>query len=136
MEQSAEQSPEQPWWQFRRGVSGNPRGRASRGDRIKAEAERLTGEFTRLHGRPPTAFEVAAVRGAAVLCERLAKPPLDVEGVVKLQNALARALRRLGMGDIANRNAPPRLLAHDATTFADRVAAVRAQVPAAVKESE
>jgi hypothetical protein len=104
-EQSSKQSPEQPprpWWQWKPGQSGNPAGKRSRQDRIRAEADRLTAEFVRLHDRAPDGFEVSAIGGAAVLCERLAKPPLDVEGLVKLQNALARALQRLGMG-----KAPP-----------------------------
>jgi hypothetical protein len=48
-----------------------------------------------------------------VLCERLAKPPLDVESVVKLQKALARALRRLGMGKVPVGAAPAFPSSHD-----------------------
>jgi hypothetical protein len=97
-----------------RGRSGNPRGRAYRTDRIKAECERLTREFVRLHGRAPDGFESTAIGGAALLCERLAKtPPRVVEDVVKLQNALARALKRLGMGKVLVDDAASRRSAHE-----------------------
>jgi hypothetical protein len=111
---------------FLPGCSANPRGRAVRKDRIKAEAERLASEFSRLHGRSPTAFEAAAIGGAAMLCERLGNnPPLDVEGVVKLQNSLSRALRRLGMGDIVSRTTPVSYRSY-AETLADQIAAEEA----------
>jgi len=103
-EQSAEQKPERPWWQFKPGQSGNPAGRRGAKDRVRAEAERLTEEFARRYGRAPDAFEADTIGNAALLRERLSKcSPADDESLVRLTNARDRCLRRLGMGQPPSR---------------------------------
>jgi hypothetical protein len=106
MEQQAEHQTEQRQKEhrvigrpFQPGRSGNPRGRASVKDRIRAEAERLTHEFARKFGRAPDAFEADTIGNAALLRERLNKCSLaDDESLVRLSNAHGRCMQRLGMG--------------------------------------
>jgi hypothetical protein len=91
---------------FLPGKSANPLGRLSLKVRARAEADRLSAEFQRLHARPPTVFESATISAAALLVLKLRYPPADPEDLTKLVNTLGRTMRRLGMGDAANPNAP------------------------------
>jgi hypothetical protein len=116
MEQSSEQKAEQPWWQFRRGVSGNPEGLRLVVRRIEAEVAALTQAFAAAHGRAPNHVEAVTLTNAARLVQRLRRP-LSAEDLVKLSGEVRRLLKSLGL------DRPPSGPRHaPRASYADRLA--------------
>jgi hypothetical protein len=93
-DQSANQLPPQPWWQFERGKSGNPSGMT----RTRVRTAELFEAFRERHGREPTAGEAVQVRTAGKLaakCER--NRGGHDEDLARMVGHLNRTLRRLGL---------------------------------------
>ena len=93
MEQSTTQVPPQVWWQFKKGQSGNPSGMTN----ARRRTAELVAEFAAVHGRQPTNSERMRIRGAANLAAKLESDRRRSQDPSRDQNALDRALSRLGL---------------------------------------
>jgi hypothetical protein len=94
-QQAADQVRSQDQTKFKPGQSGNPSGRT----RTQLRSEQFADEFTRVHGRRPSAIEMANLRSCGALAAKIERG-MSAQDVVRCSNSLWRMLRRLGLGQM------------------------------------